>query len=161
MNPNDLFVPLSFIGGPAILMNACAVMQNGASIRYTLAINLWREMRAEASSGTGTLLNSYSNPALAMSLASRRIRLLLIALNLLYATVGLFGIATVAGLVGSYVYAADTPGNAVGAVALVIGAASLATLGLLAAMVVFVIESGATQRLIHLQAHSADPIRGA
>lgn len=161
MNPNDLFVPLSLIGGPAILMNACAVMQNGASVRYSLAINLWREMRAETSSGTGTLLDSYSNPTLAMSLASRRIRLLLIALNLLYATVGLFGIATVSGLVGSYVYAADTPGNAVGEVALVTGATCLATLGLLAAMVVFVIESRATQRLIYLQTYYADPIRQA
>ena len=157
MDPNDLFVPLSFIGGPAILMNACAVMQNGASIRYSLAINLWREMRAEASSRTGTLLDSYSDPALAMSLSSRRIKLLVVALNLLYAAVGLFGIATVSGLVGSYIYTADLPGTAVGAVALVIGAASLATLGLLAAMVVFVIESRATQRLIHLQ-HLSSPL---
>ena len=155
MNPNELFVPLSFIGGPAILMNACAVMQNGASIRYSLAINLWREMRAEASGGTGSLLSSYSDPALAMSLSSRRIKLLVVALNLLYAAVGLFGIATVSGLAGSY--AADLPGTAVGAVALVIGAASLATLALLAAMVVFVIESRATQRLIHLQANEYRP----
>ncbi|MCC8362669.1 hypothetical protein LK996_06225 [Lysobacter sp. A6] len=156
MNPNDLFVPLSFIGGPAILMNACAVMQNGASVRYSLAINLWREMRAEASGGTGTLLRSYSDPALAMTLASRRIRLLLVSLNLLYVTVAMFGIATVCGLAGSYVYIDAETGIATWAVRLVVGAATLATTGLLAAMCVFVVESRTTQRLIHLQAHVAD-----
>lgn len=151
MNPNELFLPLSFIAGPAILMNACAVMQNGASLRYNLAITLWREMRAEASGGAGTLLRSYSDPAMAMSLAARRIRLLLRALNLLYTTIGLFGISTVSGLAGSYIQAEGGPGTAAWAVGLVVGAASLATTGLLAAMIVFVIESRVTQRLIVLQ----------
>jgi uncharacterized paraquat-inducible protein A len=153
VSPNDLFVPLSFIGGPAILMNACAVMQNGASVRYSLAINLWREMRAEAGGGSGTLLTSYTNPSRAMVLAVRRIRLLLVALNLLYVTVALFGVATVSGLVGSYAQFADQEG-ATGFVMLVAGAASLATCGLLAAMVVFIVESRVTQGLISLQSHA-------
>ena len=38
-------VPLSFIAGPAILANACAIMQNGASIRYNLAVQHLREFR--------------------------------------------------------------------------------------------------------------------
>ena len=155
MNPNDLFVPLSFIGGPAILMNACAVMQNGASVRYSLAIGLWREMRAEASGGSGTLLSSYADPKLALALASRRIRLLLLSLNLLYVTVALFGVATASGLVGSYVYIDSDTGLAAWTVRLVVGAASLATMGLLAAMCVFVIEARTSQRLLHLQAHVA------
>jgi len=153
MTPDNLFLPLSFIGGPAILMNACAVMQNGATLRYTLAINLWREMRAEASGAPGTLLKSYSDPPRATFLASRRIRLLLVALNLLYITVAGFGVATLAGLIGSFASGSQALVDPNAAIFVVIGAATLATCGLLAAMAVFVLESRATQDLIRLQTH--------
>lgn len=39
----DLFASLSFIAGPAILTNASAILQNGATTRYNLAISHWRE----------------------------------------------------------------------------------------------------------------------
>jgi hypothetical protein len=45
-------VPLSFIAGPAVLANACAIMQNGASIRYNLAVQQLRELRTRAQETT-------------------------------------------------------------------------------------------------------------
>lgn len=38
MPVDDSFLPLSLIAGPAILTNACVIMQNSASIRYSLAV---------------------------------------------------------------------------------------------------------------------------
>ena len=43
---DDPISPLSFVAGAAILANACAVMQNGTTTRYNLAIVQWREFRA-------------------------------------------------------------------------------------------------------------------
>jgi hypothetical protein len=153
MNPDNVFLPLSFIAGPAILMNACAVMQNGASLRYTLAINLWRVMCAEAGGGSGPVLNSYSDPAHAMSLAAHRIKILLAALNLLSVTVAGFGVATLAGLIGSFVHAAELGFGSDAAVFVVIGSTTIGTGGLLAAMAAFVLESRATHDLLRLQTH--------
>ncbi|ADH88561.1 hypothetical protein Snov_1246 [Ancylobacter novellus DSM 506] len=42
----DSFASLSFIAGPAILTNASAILQNGATTRYNLAISHRRETRA-------------------------------------------------------------------------------------------------------------------
>jgi hypothetical protein len=165
MSPDNVSVPLSFIAGPAILMNACAVMQNGASLRYTLAINLWRVMSAEAGGGLGPVLGSYSDPTHAMSLAAHRIRLLLVALNMLYVAVAGFGIATLAGLIGSFAHGAEIGFGSDAAVFVVIGSTTVATGGLLAAMAVFVLESRATQNLLRLQAHhptlSTQPASGS
>jgi hypothetical protein len=42
----DDIVPLAFIAGPAILANACAILQNGAALRHNLAVAQWRDFHA-------------------------------------------------------------------------------------------------------------------
>ena len=56
-------VPLSFIAGPAILANACAIMQNGASIRYNLAVQHLREFRTSIAAQDTKLAILYDDPA--------------------------------------------------------------------------------------------------
>ena len=77
------FVALTFISGPAILTNACAIMQNSATIRYSLAIPQWRELRASLAVHSDLIDGLYADPDAALALAERRIRLPLGGLNLL------------------------------------------------------------------------------
>lgn len=97
----DAFSALSFITGPAILTNACAVLQNGVMTRYNLAVMQWREFRASLAADDGRLSLLYVDPERALSLAERRIHLQLRALVLLNAGVALFAATTVCGLVGA------------------------------------------------------------
>ncbi|WP_309086589.1 hypothetical protein [Chelativorans sp.] len=97
----DENLPLSFIAAPAILTNACAILQNGATMRYNLAIAQWRDFRASLAGRDDRLSLEYTDPATAVRLAERRIRLQLVSLNLLNAAVALYAAATVLGLVGT------------------------------------------------------------
>lgn len=94
MMVDNPFVALTFISGPAILTNACAIMQNSATIRYSLAIPQWRELRASLAVHSDLIDGLYADPDAALALAERRIRLPLGGLNLLYAGVGLFGLTS-------------------------------------------------------------------
>ena len=96
------FLPLSFIAGPAILTNACAIMQNGATMRYNLAIEQWRGFRTSVAARDDRLSLEYTDPTRAVTLAERRIRLQLLSLNFLNAAVALFAATTVLGLVGAF-----------------------------------------------------------
>ena len=149
--PENPFSPLSFIAGPAILTNATAVLLNGASIRYNLAIGLWRDLRA-AKSGVATVLPPYADPERAAVLARRRVGQIVRALNLLYAAMASFGVSTLAGLTGALL--AETPGvPGVGtAKALTIIAVGIGLTALLGAAATFVGESRITVRLLRLGA---------
>lgn len=52
-------IPLSLIAGPAVLANACAIMQNGASIRYNLAVQHLREFRTSIAAEDGRVATLY------------------------------------------------------------------------------------------------------
>jgi len=67
---DDPFLPLSFIAGPAILTNACAIMQNGATTRYNLAITQWRDFRASLAAGDDRLAQQYLDAQEAVALAA-------------------------------------------------------------------------------------------
>ena len=71
----DPFSTLTFITGPAILTNACAILQNGVTLRYNLAITQWREFHASLAADDGRLSMLFVDPRRALSLAERRIRL--------------------------------------------------------------------------------------
>ena len=86
-------VPLSFIAGPAVLANACAIMQNGASIRYNLAVQQLRELRTRAQETT--LLSLYEDPRQAAQLSETRVLVLLRQLELLLTAAWLFGLTSV------------------------------------------------------------------
>jgi hypothetical protein len=98
----DLFSALTFITGPAILTNACAILQNGATLRYNLAVTQWRELHASLAAGDSRLTLLFTDPRRALSLAERRIRLQLRALELLNVSVALFGATTIGGLIGDF-----------------------------------------------------------
>lgn len=93
--------PLSFAAGTAILTNACAIMQNGATTRYSLAITQWRELHAAQAAGDGGLAREYLDADAALGLAEQRVRLQLRGLGLINAAVALFAATTVACLAGA------------------------------------------------------------
>jgi hypothetical protein len=70
-------VPLSFIAGPAILANACAIMQNGASIRYNLAVQHLREFRTSIAAQDTKRTILYDDPRKAGGLSETRVLVLL------------------------------------------------------------------------------------
>ncbi len=147
----NAFIPLTFIAGPAILTNACAIMQNSATMRYTTAVTQWREFRASLATGGETLSELYADSDGALALAERRIRLLLHGLNLVYAAVSLFGLSALIGLTGAVL--AASPGNLSIPVLLVVGIGGAGVSALLLATAVFTAESRCTSQLLGLQLH--------
>jgi hypothetical protein len=146
------FLPLSFIAGPAILTNACAIMQNGATMRYNLAIAQWREFRASLASCDDRLSLDYTDPASAVKLAERRIRLQLLSLNLLNAAVALFAVTTVLGLIGAFL--ADIRSFPAASVSLaMVAAGGTGLLFLLAATVSIFLESACGRAMLGLHLH--------
>lgn len=81
---------ISFIGGPAIIANACAILQSGAAVRHNLAITQWRELNAMAANNPDRLAAMYSDPLRFAALAKERIWLQLGQTRLLMMAAGLF-----------------------------------------------------------------------
>ena len=146
----DPFAALTFVTGPAILANACATLQNGASTRYHLAITQWREFRAAIAAGDeDRLALLFVDPPRALALAERRIHLQLRGLALLNAGVGLFGAITVCGLVGAaLVEARIVPSSTMRLFMLAAGGVALAFM--LAAIGAFFLESACGRTLVRL-----------
>lgn len=142
------FVALTFIAGPAILTNACAILQNSATMRYGLAIPQWREFRASIAAGDGLLTQHFADPDAAIDIAQRRIRLLLRGLDFLYAAVALFGVGALLGLIGA-ILAAE--GRHVLPIWLVVGVGAAGIALLLGAMSLFTAESRCARALLGLQ----------
>src|SRR5262252_5252684 len=108
MAAENPFLPLSFIAGPAILTNATAVPLNGASIRYNLAIGLWRDLQSELHGRSAAAAIPYPDQAKALDFAHRRSVLIVIALILLYAAMAGFGVSTLVGLGGAMLSEAES-----------------------------------------------------
>ncbi len=143
------FLPLSFIAGPAILTNASTVMLNGASIRYNLAIGLWRDLQSELHGHRTVTVAAYTDHELALTLAHKRIVFIVRALNLLYCAVGGFGLSTLTGLAGALM--AENEVWAVGlAKTATLLAGGFALVCLLAAAATFTMESRCTLGLLRL-----------
>ena len=153
------FLPLSFIAGPAILTNASTVLLNGASIRYNLAIGLWRDLQAELHGHSSTTGFVFANRRHALTLAQKRVVYIVRALNLLYAAVGGFGLSTLTGLTGALL--AD--GGPVWAVAVAktatLLAGGFALICLLFAAATFTFESRCTMGLLQLGLPNIKPRR--
>jgi len=145
--PEETFSSLSYVAGPAILTNACAVLQNGVTTRYNLAIAQWRDFRTSLAAGDGRALRPYADPATAVALAARRVRLQLRSLALLNTAVALFAATTVLGLAG----AAPIVRAPAAAIALTMaGCGTVALLVLLAAAMTFFLESACGTALLRL-----------
>ena len=147
------FLPLSFIAGPAILTNASTVLLNGASIRYNLAIGLWRDLEAELH-GRGTATGFlFADRARAMRLAERRVVHIVRALTLLYSAVGGFGLSTLTGLSGALLADAGPDWAVTSAKVATLVAGGFALVCLLAAAGTFTLESRCTVLLLRLGLH--------
>jgi hypothetical protein len=148
--PENPFLPLSFIAGPAILTNATAVLLNGASIRYNLAIGLWRDLQTEIHGRSATVAAAYADQHQALALANRRTVLIVYALILLYAAMGGFGVSTLTGLAGAMLSGGQAGSTVDLAKTATVAAGALGMLCLLGAAVIFVLESRCTLRLLRL-----------
>ena len=144
------FLPLSFIAGPALLTNATAVLLNGASIRYNLAIGLWRDLQAELHGHKAPTASAYPDQQLALDMANRRARLIVRGLNLLYAAVGGFGFSTLTGLGGAMLSEGGAPGLIDAAKIATVGAGAFGLVCLLGAAAIFILESRCTHALLRL-----------
>lgn len=145
----DPFASLSFIAGPAILTNASAILQNGATTRYNLAISLWRETRAALQADRRSLGVRYVKPMRALHLIRRRVWLQLCCLSFLNAAVALFAGAAVLGLAAALTVRlrqalADLLMGGMSA------AAALGLVALLAATLALFIESACSAGLLRL-----------
>jgi Protein of unknown function (DUF2721) len=144
------FLPLSFIAGPAILTNASAVLLNGASIRYNLAIGLWRDLQSHIHGHDSAVAAPYADRRQALRLANHRVKLIVQALNLLYYAVGGFGLSTLTGLIGALAITAAPPMAETAAKWATVLAGAFALVCLLLAAGVFTLESRSTQGLLRL-----------
>lgn len=154
---DDPSSPLSFVAGSAILTNACAIMQNGATVRYNLAITQWRDFRASLVAGDERLAQQYQDTQAAVRLAERRVRLQLNELGLLNAAVALFAATAVLGLSGAFlVQARVLPATPVDMVML--GASGAALLLLLAATITFFREGACGRALLVLHRALGAPL---
>jgi hypothetical protein len=144
------FLPLSFIAGPALLTNATAVLLNGASIRYNLAIGLWRDLQAELHGHKAPTASAYPDQHLALALAGRRTRLIVRGLNLLYGAVGGFGLSTLTGLGGALLSTDQASAGTSLAIILTVATGAFGLVCLLGAAVAFIFESRCTTELLRL-----------
>jgi hypothetical protein len=155
MTENPL-LPLTFIAGPAILMNACSVMQNGTNLRYNLAVVQLREFRTLMAKGEKGMAALYSNPTVVLQVAKRRVSLLMLGMNLLYGAVGMFGLTTFIRLAGAFLAAYAGPSISKLTAAMVI-TTLLGMLLLLSAVVTFIAESACARQMLRLRADSEIP----
>ena len=145
----DPFASLSFIAGPAILTNASAILQNGATTRYNLAISHWRETRAALETDRQSLAVRYVKPAEALHLIRRRVWLQLNCLGLLNAAVALFAGTTVLGLAAALlVRVPNAPADLL--MTAMSAAAGIGLAALLAATSTLLIESACSAALLRL-----------
>lgn len=149
MDIQTLLPQLAIIAVSAMLANACAIVQNSATIRYQLAISQWREFRASIAARTERLAELYASPDSALNLSERRVRLLLRGLDCLHISVGLFGLtsflAVINALIGPPVWASQILSNLT---------AGLGGLGLAATLIAsanFIQETRCARGLLELQ----------
>jgi hypothetical protein len=157
----DPFTALTLITGPAIMTNACAILQNGATTRYNLAILQWRDFRASLAAGDEGLALLYVEPQRVVMLAERRIRLQLRGLGLLNAGVALFAVTTVCGLVGTVlVQVFAVPSGPVSLLMMAAGSAALAFM--LAATAALFLEGACGRAMVRLHWPASEhPVRRA
>ena len=144
------FLPLSFIAGPAILTNASTVLLNGASIRYNLAVGLWRDLQSDIHGHATPTSAAFTDHHLALHLAQRRVVFIVRALNLLYGAVGGFGLSTLTGLSGALLAETGVEWPITIAKVVTLLAGAFALLCLLAGVATFTWESRCTIGLLRL-----------
>lgn len=87
-------IPLSFVAGPAVLANVCAILQNGVNIRHNHSVDQWRRFQVWLASDDGEFGRFYADPAIAVQLSARRVHLQLYTLELLLLGTCVFGLTS-------------------------------------------------------------------
>jgi hypothetical protein len=143
-------IVLSFIAGPAIITNACCILQNGTAIRYSLAVAQWREFLASRVADDHRLDALFADPNRAVRLAERRIRLQLRQTRLLLIAACLFASTSLLALLSALgtQLGAETAATAMAIVMLVTGASGLLLMTVVTAT--FFLECACTGQMIAL-----------
>lgn len=100
-------IPLSFVAGPAVLANVCAILQNGVNIRHAHAVDQWRNFQSLLIGQDSKLGGLYTDPAAAAVLSGTRVRLQLRAIELLTLGTCCFGVTSLLSLGWSMLASAD------------------------------------------------------
>lgn len=148
-------IPLAFIAGPAILANACAILQNGAALRHSLAVAQWRELNAWQATANPTLPALYADPPRVLQLSQRRIRLQLRQTELLLVAACLFGLTSFLAVISSLAMQAGAGPAIAACVAALLLAGGLGLGLMMSATACFFLESLCARRMLRLHALSA------
>jgi hypothetical protein len=142
------FIVLSYVGGPAILTNAAALLLLSTSNRFARAVDRSRFL-------TGHFAELSPAARLELGVSGRRVRLIARAMMNLYLSAAAFSLATLMSIAGA-VFAAFIPGTAFDVV--VIAAACSGFIGFgafVVGAVMLVIESRLAVRALTLEANEA------
>jgi hypothetical protein len=150
-------IPLSFVAGPAILANVCAILQNGVNIRHAHAVDQWRNLQSMAVGQSDKLVGLYADPALAISLSGRRVRLQLRAIELLTVGTCSFGVTSLLSLGWSMLAQAEAGTSIAVASAATLACAAIGLLLLMTVALTVVRESACARALMRLHAGAAPP----
>lgn len=108
MSPIDYpAIPLSFVAGPAILANVCAILQNEVNVRHAHSVDHWRSLQSIRAGQGGKAAGLYSDIDAAIALSGRRVRLQLRATELLTPGTCVFGVTSLLSLGWSMLAKAD------------------------------------------------------
>lgn len=148
-------IPLSFVAGPAVLANVCAILQNGVNIRHAHSVDQWRSLQCLRAGHGGKAAGLYSDTDAAIALSGRRVRLQLRATELLTLGTCSFGVTSLLSLGWSMLADADSANADIDWRAAVFSVSTIfcAWVGLLILMTVAVTviqESAAARELMRL-----------
>jgi hypothetical protein len=97
--PTSAFTIVSYVGGPALLTNATALLLLSTSNRFGRAVDRSRALVAYLEKPEGRRL--VSNAALELGMAQKRVQLLVQALSRFYLAAGMFVMATMLSIAGA------------------------------------------------------------
>ena len=148
MDENNPFMILTAVAAPAILTNACSVLALGTANRIARVVDRSRVvMKAQA----GEKPKSRHHKAYALQIEKLRVRgaLLLRALRLFYASLGMFAATALTAIVGSALVAFDfnIAFHAAAVFGFVVGA--LAVIGVVAGCAMMVRETQLAVQSVH------------
>jgi hypothetical protein len=88
-------IPLSFVAGPAVLANVCAILHSGVNIRRAHSVDQWRSLQSVRAGQGGKAAGLYSDVDAAIADADQSVMLFSTA-SVFAACLGLLLLMTVA-----------------------------------------------------------------
>lgn len=142
------FIVLSYVGGPAILTNAAALLLLSTSNRFARAVDRSRFLTDRADALSAATRNE-------LAVSGRRVRLIARAMTCLYLSAAMFSLATLLSVAGA-VFAAFITGAAFGAVVTAAACSGLIGFGaFVAGAIMLVVESRLAVHALTVEADEA------